>query len=122
MTDLEMRKQIWKCLSELYLDTELQETDYVRIANGLKESRLSIETLKEIDLYEVFPSLQINLNSAAGEWSGFNEDWLIRVCTKNYRRRRYKIFRFVIELRNKGSFWMRKKHWDAIEKLLDDPA
>ena len=119
---IDERKEIWKCLSEFYLDTVLQEPDYLWIANVLKKSNLTIEELKEIDLYEVFPTLQRNLNSVAGEWAGFNELWLMKECTKNLKKKDNRIFRLITRFRNKRSYWMRKKHWDKMEELIGNRA
>lgn len=111
------RKEVWIAISEFYLDTELQETDYQWIYNVFKTSGLSLKTLKSIDMYEVFPTLQANLNSVAGEWAGFDEKWLVEVCTRNYRKRNNLIFRIIIRWRNRLSYWMRKDHWVKMEEL-----
>lgn len=115
---MEKRKEIWIAISSFYLDTELQESDYLSIARTFKESKLSIEKLKKIDVFEVFPTLQLNLKSVIGEWAGFDEEWLINVCTKNYKKRKNKIFRFITNIRNKRNYWMRKEHWEKVEKLM----
>lgn len=117
MTEADRRKAIWLNLAEFYLDTELQETDYLRIAEVFKKSNFTLEEIKEIDLYEVFPTLQSNLNSVAGEWAGFPEDWLIQACTNNLKRRSNKLFRLLTSLRYKNAYWMRKTHWERLEAL-----
>lgn len=116
MADLIKRKNIWLCLSALYLDTELSDNDYERIANTLKASHLSLQALKEIDLWEVFPSLQANLLSVAGEWAGFDEAWLIRECTKNYHKKNGRLFRWRVRWQHVFSYKQRKLHWDNIEE------
>jgi hypothetical protein len=118
MKEIENRAEVWKSISEFYLDTELQEADYIRIARILKQSDYSIVELKDIDLYEVFPTLQSNLNSIAGEWAGFDADWLIEECKKNYNKRNDKVFRFITQLRNKINYWMRKHHWRKVEEHM----
>lgn len=118
MADFEARKPIWIVLSELYLDTELQDTDFIRIAETFRESGLPIEVLKEIDLYEVFPTLQFNLYSVAGEWAGFDETWLVEACAKNYHKRQNKWFRFSVKIWNMLSYWMRKDYWDHLESII----
>lgn len=115
----ETRKQIWRALSELYLDTELRDMDYRSIVETLKNSGKSMEELKEIDMYEVFPTLQMNLNGIAGEWTGFDEKWLYKVCTKNYLKRNNKWFRLLTRLRNSTCFWMRKREWQKVETLFN---
>ncbi|HFA51134.1 MAG TPA: hypothetical protein ENJ95_19155 [Bacteroidetes bacterium] len=116
---LENRKEVWKAISLFYLDTELQEPDYKYITEIFKKSNLTLAELKEIDLLEVFPALQLNLTNVAGEWAGFDEEWLIKVCTENYNKRGNKLFKTITKLRNVFSYWMRKKHWEIIEGLCN---
>ena len=52
--ELETRKPVWNALSELYLDTELGETDFERIASVFKQSNYPLSTIKEIDLLGFF--------------------------------------------------------------------
>jgi hypothetical protein len=72
------RKQIWIALSQFYLDTELQDYDFKYIAKIILESPYSLDEVKEINKYEVFPVLHRNLQSVAGEWAGFDEEWLVK--------------------------------------------
>ncbi len=119
MSELDDRLRIWVVLSEFYLDNELQESDYDYIYSVLKNSGLTIKKLKEIDLYEVFPTLQLNLNSIAGEWAGFDEEWLRETCSRNYRRRNNFFFRSFTWLRNLFVYWMRKEQWREVEKRFE---
>ncbi|MBB4806710.1 hypothetical protein HNP38_002006 [Chryseobacterium defluvii] len=70
---LEERKRIWIVLSDLYLDTELGDSDFKYMALAIFKSPYTFEEAKEIDKYEIFPVLFSNLLSPAGEWAGFNE-------------------------------------------------
>lgn len=115
MNEIEKRTPIWNAISNFYLDTELETKDYDLIYEVMKESGKPITVLKEIDLYEVFPILQINLNNVAGEWNGFDRKWLHSACLKNYKKRSNILFRFITRLRNKRAYWMRKDHWNEIE-------
>ena len=119
MEDLENRKKIWQVISEFYLDTELEGADYKYIAKVLKKTNYSIQELKEIDLYEVFPILQINLLGIAGEWAGFEENWLHKVCYRNYQRKSNKLFRIFVRTFNLLLYWMRKKYWREVEKMYN---
>ncbi|MBX2842209.1 MAG: hypothetical protein KTR26_10575 [Flammeovirgaceae bacterium] len=120
MNEFQNRLSIWKALSEFYLDTELVEEDYNSIFQILKASEKSLKALKEIDLYEVFPTLQKILHSVAGEWQGFDENWLVRECQKNYHRRNNILFRIITKVRNKNIYWMREKHWKEIERRFEN--
>ena len=115
---IENRKVIWNALSEFYLDTELQESDYNRIAEILVASELDIHELKAIDLYEVFPVLKGNILSVAGEWNGFDEKWLIENCNRSFERKKRSIFRIKVRIYNGFLGGMRKSHWDEIEKRM----
>jgi hypothetical protein len=75
--NIEHRKPIWAALSAFYLDTELQDSDIHNIAFIIKNSPYSLEEIKAINKYEVFPVLHLNLMSVAGEWAGFDEEWLV---------------------------------------------
>lgn len=75
--DLNNRRLVWVAMSELFLDTELQERDLTRIVGVLAASPYSFDELNSIYHDEVFPVLSANLLSVVGEWAGFDEDWLV---------------------------------------------
>lgn len=81
------RKPVWTALSSLYLDTELQERDFEGITKIIQKSPYSLDEVKTIDKYEVFPVLIPNLLSVAGEWAGFNEEWLVDAIIRNLPKR-----------------------------------
>lgn len=70
------RAPVWSALSEFYLDTELDERDHQGIAEVLVQSGYSVDQLEEILYREVHPVLATNLLSVAGEWAGFDTEWL----------------------------------------------
>ncbi|MBC7919695.1 MAG: hypothetical protein H7Z75_01250 [Ferruginibacter sp.] len=115
----EKRIPVWHALSEFYLDTELDDGDFDRIAAVLMKSGFTLEEAKQIDLYEVFPLLQPNLLSVAGEWTGFDEKWLNENCEKLYGRRNSRFFRGRCVLWNKFFYWMRRRYWEQIEKRME---
>jgi len=116
--NIEERKPIWIALSEFYLDTELQEHDFRYIAEKIIESPYNFEEVKQINKYEVFPILQSNLLSVVGEWSGFNEEWLIKSIVKSLNKRNV-----VNKLAIKSSYltlkWMCKDYWEELEKTYN---
>ena len=117
--ELNNREVIWEALSKLYVDNELDSEDYDCISNILVESNIEYSELQAIDLYEVFPSLQANLSSPAGEWAGFNKNWLSNECRNNYKSRKNSVvFRRRVEIKNKFYYWMRKKHWNEIKSRM----
>jgi hypothetical protein len=75
-TELERRRPVWLALSELFLDTSLDSTDINRIAATLVASHYSLRDLDRILVREVYPACRGNLLSIAGEWAGFDAEWL----------------------------------------------
>jgi hypothetical protein len=112
---IEERKPIWIALSNFYLDTELQDSDFRHIALTILESPYSLEEVKEINKYEIFPVLQENLLSVAGEWSGFDEKWLITTILETSCKRN-KIKKLGLEVSYFTFKWMCKDYWDKLEK------
>ena len=73
--DLEYRRPVWEALSDLFLDTDNSFTHPGRIA-GLVASPYSLDELERILIDEVYPVCGSNLFSIAGEWTGFDPQWL----------------------------------------------
>lgn len=114
----EQRKLIWIALSELYLDTELFANDFDRLAEVFKKSGFGLDEIQTIDLYEVFPVLQPNLLSVAGEWVGFDEEWLVAECQKRLDKRSNPIYRLRCKFFNWKYYWMRKEYWQELENRM----
>ncbi len=109
-TDLERRRPVWNVLSELYLDTELDELDNERIAAVLVDSGYSTGQLEEILYRELHPVLHTNLLSVAGEWAGFDPDWLEeQILQQRPHRSRFAII---------PGKWMVRSAWATLEAKL----
>ena len=115
---LETRKKVWIELSKFYLDTELANEDFDQISNTFLKSGLEISNIKKIDLFEVFPLLQPNLLDVAGEWAGFDEEWLLSECAKRFNRRKNILHRLNCKFWNVFFYWMRKDYWNQIEQRM----
>ncbi|KAK7427289.1 hypothetical protein QQZ08_006225 [Neonectria magnoliae] len=76
LTELEERACV--LLSNLFLDTELTQTHIDSMARDLHPLGLTVDHLDGLLRRDVFPALYPNLLSVAGEWSGFDNDDLIR--------------------------------------------
>lgn len=113
--NLEERTPLWIALSEFYLDTELQPSDFRHIALKILESPYSMDEVKDINKYEVFPVLQANLLSVAGEWAGFSEEWLIPAIRKSLKQRT-NIKKIGLESAWLTFAWMQKDYWVKLEK------
>lgn len=70
------RLPVWEALSDFFLDTELDDKDYQRISEVVVSSPYSIQETEDILRFELYPRLIWNLRSVAGEWAGFDRDWL----------------------------------------------
>jgi hypothetical protein len=88
-TDIEGRHRLWEALSDLYLDNEPTERDFEWIAEVCASSPYSLEEIDCIMFAEVYPALIGNLLSPAGEWAGFNAEWLNNKILTGCRPRIY---------------------------------
>lgn len=117
--NLEERIKIWVALSDLFLDTDVTPF-YESISRVCAESNYSADELKYILLSEVAPVCGINLLSVAGEWTGFDEEWLVdNICNRTYKKPAWKVYL----LNPLGYFWIRrytKDDWQMIEKLMTE--
>jgi hypothetical protein len=116
-TDAQITERIpvWKVLSEFFLDTELQPSDYEHIAKVLAGSRFSEEEIEEILVGEVCPVCRGNALSSAGEWVGFDTDWLKDNCAKHIGRR--PLSKKLSSLLNG---WMYSNHWNQVRIRLSE--
>ena len=85
--NLKIRRRVWMTLSELWLDTELEDSALNWIAGVLNKSGFSEQELSEIYLYELAPFLFWNSYSVAGVWDGFDPDWVYAQAQKRYLKR-----------------------------------
>jgi hypothetical protein len=86
---LAARRPLWQALSDLYLDNEPTERDLAWIADVCARSPYSLNEINHIMFGEVYPSLIGNLFSMAGEWAGFDPEWLINKISQNQSRRTF---------------------------------
>ena len=63
-------------LSELFLDRELDDGDRCRLCETLAATGLGLTTLDRVFTEELEPLLAANLRTPAGEWAGFDIEWL----------------------------------------------
>lgn len=95
------RESVWLALSELWLDTETTETEINYIARTLAVSGFSLEELEAIYRFEVVPAVYSNALTTAGEWTGFDADWLFGECRLHQGRRAYLPYRWLCRLLNR---------------------
>lgn len=71
------RLKIWQALSEFFLDTEITDSTFDYVARVVLETGYSPREIHSILWAEVFPVLEGNLKSIAGEWAGWTDEWLL---------------------------------------------
>ncbi len=104
------RSRLWLLLSELWLDTEITTITRQRLAREMAKLPYSSMDIREIHEEEVAPVLFHNLYfNPAGEWAGFDEEWLLQECHRCFLK--------------KSSPWARIKLWlkrNAVRMLTED--
>lgn len=83
------RVPVWRALSDLYLDTDVTMF-YAHIAETLADSPFPLDALRDILLEDVHPALYGNLLIVAGEWAGFEDEWLLPRIAEVRRRPRWR--------------------------------
>lgn len=78
------RHPVWLALADLYLDTELDEFSLRHIAAILAASGFSWAEIQQINYDEVAPALWFNVQDIAGEWAGWDEEWVVERITECY--------------------------------------
>jgi hypothetical protein len=116
--NIEQRKLIWIALSAFYLDTELEDADFREIAFAILNSPYSLDEVKRINKYEVFPVLQSNLLSAAGVWAGFDEKWLIERISSRLNNKT-KLNDIGVEVAYQMFKSMCKGYWKQLENIYN---
>lgn len=116
---IQQRRPVWAALSQLWLDTELSAEDLERIARVMAESGLSIEQLRQVYAVEVAPVVSPNLRGVAGEWAGFDEDWLCSQIVRNLRDRPKRTrFWCWFPLSRRAMLYATEGHWARLVELV----
>jgi hypothetical protein len=70
------RVAVWVSMADHFLDTETRH-DLPRTALCCVEAGLSAAEARHVWQHEVSPAVGFNLFSGAGEWAGWDRDWLL---------------------------------------------
>lgn len=81
------RSPVWRALSELFLDTELQPDDHQRIAELIRQAGYNVSEAEAILRNEVAPVFFPNMLSMAGEWVPSSEDFVRELVLKRMQQR-----------------------------------
>ncbi|MEM1368397.1 MAG: hypothetical protein AAGG02_10335 [Cyanobacteria bacterium P01_H01_bin.15] len=82
------RQELWIAMSALWLDTELVDERIKEIAVEVRASGLSSRELEEVFELELAPILGWNCLVVAGEWAGFDPDWVCERAAAQRGKRR----------------------------------
>lgn len=109
--DIENRRPVWLALSNLFLDTELQEYDLQSIARTLAESPYSLSNIETILYREVYPVCIANFSGVAGEWAGFNPQFLEESILRSIG------FRGTLGRLFQPRRWLIRDEWQRVQDL-----
>lgn len=109
--DIENRRPVWRALSELFLDTELQDNDFSCIARTLAKSPYTLAEIERILFREVYPVCIPNMLSVAGEWAGFDFEWLEESILRHTKRSR--ALGSILHPHR----WMIRDDWNRVKEL-----
>jgi len=115
--DITVRKPVWTALSDLWLDGELRASDLDRIADILIKSDYSLDILYKIYAQEVAPVVYQNLRQVAGEWGGFDEQWLHQEIISSIAART-SLSAFFLRLRQGFILNDSKADWNELERRI----
>ena len=114
LATINQRKPLWLALSDLFLDTELEEFTLTHIAKTMKESGYSLKEINAILMLEVFPVCISNLYPLpGGVWSGFDENDLVKAIISAKRPNRFK--QWIL----RRSFKLIQEDWEKILQQYD---
>lgn len=117
--DIEARRPVWWALSDLFLDTELDDFAYNYIARTCVDSPYSPKECSEILWHEVYPICLGNLFSMAGVWEAFNQEWLENEIIRHVSTWRFCFWKL---LRRKQPLLGRiiLSDWHEVQKRIGD--
>jgi hypothetical protein len=110
---LQARRPVWEALSSLFLDTDTSLLRDWR-AQQLAASPYALPDLERILVDEVYPVCRWNLLQVAGEWAGFDPDWLERRILS----RRRSPFRFLHHVDPFPSTVLGSREWRATKAAI----
>src|SRR5688500_807381 len=80
------RIEAWVAMAEHFLDTETRQ-EIPMTAPRCVQAGLSTEQARLVWQYEVSPAVAFNVWDIAGEWAGWDRDWLVDRIIRLRRRR-----------------------------------
>jgi len=111
------RRGVWIALAEQFLDTE---TRYLIPSAALRcvESGISAGEARHIWCHEVFPAVGANLFEIAGEWAGWNEEWLVERIAAQRERDGSRFSGLVHRICARICYCAAEERWTAIDRCI----
>lgn len=117
--EINQRTPIWVVFSDLFLDTDVA-IYYPEIIRECAASDFSILELESILKHEVAPVLTSNLLSVAGEWEGFDKEWLVREIN-NQLKKTNRLRQFMRWCGDKASIQkMLDREWQVLSSKIEE--
>lgn len=82
--DIADRQVVWDALQMFWMDTD-PGIFLAGAARICKSSKYSLEEIEQIYWNEVMPAVEFNLQSIAGEWTGFHIDFVTERVLETHR-------------------------------------
>jgi len=109
---IEERMPAWEALSDFFLDNVLEPDDYERIAQTLAATTYTEKEIEDILIGEICPVCS-NLFLIAGEWAGFDRDWLKEKISPRIGKRPK--FKSLFILRHP---WVYARQWNKVKTRM----
>ena len=120
------RSPVWRALSELFLDTELQPDDHQRIAELIRQAGYNVSEAEAILRNEVAPVV-FPMLSMAGEWVPWSEDFVRELVLKRMQQRwrggtlaraMVRLHQSIVGCSVYGLYVRNGKDWRRVKQLL----
>jgi hypothetical protein len=95
-----VRISVWSAISDLWIDSEIQDHELDYLAKVLIDSGYTMDELENIYKNEVSPVVWMNLfplNTAPTVWAGFDQQWLqAEIMSSIDRQQKDPLYRFYV--------------------------
>lgn len=107
-------------ISDIFLDTEVQDYTFNRIIEELSKTLLTMDQLDCLYRNDIAFLLSNNLNVTAGVWDEFDRDWMIeKINRRRDLRRRSRIVRAFDMMLIKSRPKVALKDWQRIRSGIE---
>ncbi len=112
------RIAIWQAMADHFLDTETRH-DIPLTALRCVEAGCTTKEARDIWRFEVSPAVGFNVWQVAGEWAGWDEDWLVERIERR-RKRQSNRPNWLRALSYRCRANIMDGVWHAIGRVMDD--